>query len=68
MPDSKNKSPTLIWSMHRKIREDLEKLKWKGSREKTKKEQGWINPREQGAEGENVKGAWSKDPPNKASL
>ena len=35
----------------------------KGAEKKMKREQGWENAREQGAMGENVKGAESKDPP-----
>ncbi len=52
-----------------KIKKELgTKKNGKGAEKKMKKEQGWKNPPEQGTEGENVKGAWSKDPPNKASL
>ncbi len=32
------------------------------------REQGWKNTRDQGAEGENVKRAGRKDPPNRALL
>ncbi len=59
-----------IGSVHRKIREHSKELKgrseqgkMKREQEKMKMEQGGKSAREQGAEGENVEGAWNKDPP-----
>ena len=43
----------------RKLNRSREQRTIKREQEKMKREQGWKNIREQGAMGENVKGAWS---------
>ncbi len=44
-------------------REQTKMKSMKREQRKIKREQGWTNDREQGAKGENVRGAGNKDPP-----